>query len=219
MSEPEHLPEDLASSPEDSLPLPALHRAALDGELAAVADILANGADVNETLANGMSALSYALRRHRLNVAHLLVDSGADVNCVDAEIPPLHDAASLGDLILIDKMLERGANIHARDRRHGLTVLMRSNSEHVVRLLVQRGARIEDRNSVGRDAIAEHRYQAAAIRRHEEERRRHYNDLAEMTKDDPELQAKLLQGQEELSRGPIAEKHDALAVLLERLRR
>lgn len=209
-------PEDLSCSREDT-PLPPLIQASVDGDLVGVTNALANGADVDETDAHGMTALSFSLRRGDLTIAHFLVERGANVNVTDGRIPALHDAVAIGDMGLIQMILERGADIQVQDRETGDSVLMRAQSEEVIRLLVQRGASIEMRNRVGHDAIDEHRYQATAIRRHEEQRRNYYAKLKEMTNDNPQLQVTLLSGLDNLSQEPRARNHESLALLLEQL--
>ena len=211
-------PEKIEPPPEDSIPLPPLVKAAANGDIDAVIRGLADRANVNEAHFNGMTALCFALRRGHLAPAHYLVDAGADVNCNGAEIPPLHDAIASDDIAIVKKMLEKGANIHAQSREDGLSALMRAESEAMIEFLVECGASVNTRNRAGQDAVDFHRFQSAAVRRHEKERVEYYAKLREASSFDPKLQAKLMKGLENGNQEPLAKEHDALALRLERLR-
>ena len=58
----------------------SIHRAARDGNIEAVKQHLADGADVNAKLDRGYTALHYAAHEGHKEIAQLLIAAGADVN-------------------------------------------------------------------------------------------------------------------------------------------
>jgi ankyrin repeat protein len=107
----------------------ALMRAAFSGDLALVKLLLAKGADPavvskdNETVLEAAAALGfiqgYSKGRsaaERLDVIKLLVDLGADVNAADDYgITPLMAAANMGEVSIIQFLVDRGADLGAYD--------------------------------------------------------------------------------------------------------
>ena len=199
-------------------PLSPLLQAAFDGDLSLLVSLLREGAAIDLLDHNGKTALCHALFRRHTEIAHHLVDSGADVNCVLAETPPLLSAIGANDCVLVEKMLDRGADIHLQSRDYGWTALMSAGTEEMIALLASRGASFHARNKIGHDAIEECRFQAEAIRRREADRKDHYVKLGEMSSYDPVLREKLLRGLEEGSQEHRAKKYDELAAILDRYR-
>jgi ankyrin repeat protein len=107
----------------------ALMRAAFSGDLELVRLLLAKGADPavvsrdNETVLEAAAALGfiqgYSKGRsaaERLDVIKLLVDLGADVNAADDYgITPLMAAANIGEVAIIQFLIDRGADLGAYD--------------------------------------------------------------------------------------------------------
>jgi ankyrin repeat protein len=107
----------------------ALMRAAFSGDLELVKLLLAKGADPgvvskdNETVLEAAAALGfiqgYSKGRsaaERLEVIKLLVDLGADVNAADDYgITPLMAAANMGEVSIIQFLVDRGADLGAYD--------------------------------------------------------------------------------------------------------
>jgi len=107
----------------------ALMRAAFSGDLDLVKLLLAKGADPavvskdNETVLEAAAALGfiqgYSKGRsaaERLDVIKLLVDLGADVNAADDYgITPLMAAANMGEVSIIQFLVDRGAGLGAYD--------------------------------------------------------------------------------------------------------
>jgi ankyrin repeat protein len=109
--------------------------AARDGRTAEAEQLIAAGADIEQAEANGIRPLLMALLTYRLDIVHLLLEHGADVNADDFwGRTPLFAAVEYRnrdlrnrDLIdepvdraalldIIEVLIERGANVNARTR-------------------------------------------------------------------------------------------------------
>eukprot|EP00127_Corallochytrium_limacisporum_P002121 Clim_evm15s108 gene=Clim_evmTU15s108 len=135
----------------------ALHDAALAGDDKAVKKILKKGVHVNEEDEHKFTALALACREGHKEVVELLVASGADVQSQLGEErdTPLHWAAFNCQPDIIDILLTRGANIHAKDE-HGETPLLWACQEgHVeaAHRLLEHGADIYDSDNLGRTGL------------------------------------------------------------------
>jgi len=75
--------------------------------------LLAKGARVDDTAADGTSALVMAAFSGQTGVASQLLAAGADPNAAGAGYTALHAAALRGDLTLVQALLAAGANPHA----------------------------------------------------------------------------------------------------------
>ena len=121
---------------------PAVMAAALFGGAESVQALLDHGADANATNAAGATALMWAIPD--LSKVKLLVAHGANVNArsVNLQRTPLLIAASYpGTVELLKLLLDKGAELHAKDGRGG-TALGRAvltADVTVVRFLVERG--------------------------------------------------------------------------------
>ena len=87
--------------------------AARNGDVASASILLAAGANVNDTVAAGMSALVVAIHSGRDEVAKVLIEKGADVNAMGAGYSALHIAVRRGQLELVKNLIAHGANVHA----------------------------------------------------------------------------------------------------------
>jgi ankyrin repeat protein len=88
--------------------------AAREGEVEAAKYLLAAGADVNDTAADGSTALAVAAFSGQSAVAQLLVEYGADLNAAGGGYAPLHAAVLRGDLRLANALIARGADLNVR---------------------------------------------------------------------------------------------------------
>ena len=92
----------------------SIHVAALTGNIEAVKQHLAAGADVNWTDENGGTLLHYVAIRGHNEIAELLIAKGADVNAKGAgKKTPLHIAASYGTKEVAELLITKGANVNA----------------------------------------------------------------------------------------------------------
>jgi hypothetical protein len=129
-----------------------------------VESLLAAGSDANYSLPDGNKVLLVAAGYKSVAAAGVLADHGADPNVADrGGTTPLHTAAQLGSLELVNKLLAKGANPNARTAktptgggRGGgggggffrgpsgeLTPLMmaaKANQEDIMKTLIEHGA-------------------------------------------------------------------------------
>jgi ankyrin repeat protein len=87
--------------------------AARQGDVEIGRILLGAGAKVNDSAANGASALVVAAHSGHGKFAALLVEHGADVNAAGAGYSALHAAILRGDAELVGVLLARGANANA----------------------------------------------------------------------------------------------------------
>jgi ankyrin repeat protein len=108
------------------------------GSLEAVKALLEAGADVNDTLSDGSSAILVAAANAHWELASLLLDRGADPNLAGVGWTALHQAVrirrpnigfgtpgpiptgTVDSIEVIKKMVARGANVNARMSRNGM---------------------------------------------------------------------------------------------------
>lgn len=108
------------------------------GALQAVQELVKAGANLNDTLSDGQSALVVAAANAHWQVADYLLDQGADPNLAGAGWNALHQAVrerrpnigfgtpgpiptgTVDSLLVIEKMLAKGAKINARMTKNGM---------------------------------------------------------------------------------------------------
>jgi ankyrin repeat protein len=116
----------------------ALLFAVRSGSIDAVKALLDAGANVNDTISDGSSALVVAAANAHWQLADVLLDRGADPNLAGAGWTALHQAVrirrpnigfgtpgpiptgTVDSLDVIKKMIARGANVNARMSRNGM---------------------------------------------------------------------------------------------------
>ncbi len=117
--------------------------AARDGALAAVSELIAQGADVNLVASDGSTALLWAAYHHHAEMAQALLEAGADPNAAnDFGVTPLLQASRTGDAAVIRALLDGGADV-ALAHPEGLTPLTAAAGTgrvDAVQLLLERGA-------------------------------------------------------------------------------
>ena len=95
---------------------------------------------VNATDSDGTTALHFAVRADDVDIASLLIRSGADTNASNRlGVTPLFLAAQNGNAVMVQKLLAAGANADQVDRATGESILMvaiRAGSTDAVRALL-----------------------------------------------------------------------------------
>ena len=91
----------------------ALLKAARYGNIKAVKQHLAAGADVNAKDDGGVTTLQYAASRGHKELAELLIAEGADINAKDEDgHTPLHQAALDGQKEVAELLIAKGADVN-----------------------------------------------------------------------------------------------------------
>lgn len=99
--------------------------AARQGDVQAVAALIAGGADVNAAEGDGMSALHWAAQQGDVSVARALIEGGANVDAgtrIGAYLP-LHLAAQRGHGEVVRQLLAAGSDANAATTSSGVTAL------------------------------------------------------------------------------------------------
>ena len=134
---------------QDAAPIPAPEAALIEAvqrrDARAVAALVAGGADVNASRADGSTPLAWAALRDAAGIVETLLQAGADPHVADENgETPLLFACGNGNLELARMLLDAGAAVDAA-RWNGDTPLMaavHAGNEALVRLLVERGAAV-----------------------------------------------------------------------------
>jgi len=131
---------------------------AVSGDMQAVEELLAKGADVNAKSDRGLSALhSAAVFGHR-DIVELLIEKGADVNAKaerslwDEGMTALHGSCVKGQKDVAELLIAKGADVNAKSK-NGYTPLHIATTEgyrDVVELLIAKGADVNARDYYGR---------------------------------------------------------------------
>lgn len=124
---------------------PRLVEAAKSGDANAVRSLLASGADVNSTTADGSTALHWAVHRDDVALVDQLLSAGAKADQASRyNVVPLTLAAQNGSAAVVRRLLEAGASPESVSQE-GQTALMtaaRNGRVEVVRALLAAGAKI-----------------------------------------------------------------------------
>jgi len=128
-----------------------LARAAGDGDAAAVARLLSDGAEVDGLGGDGRSALDLAVHAGHVDVVRVLLEAGADPRQkagAYGEQTPLCLAAMYGYVAVADLLLDAGATTGAQGRLNYPPLVLAATSvddghPQMVDLLLRRGADID----------------------------------------------------------------------------
>jgi hypothetical protein len=135
---------------------PELHWAAGTGQEAAVAALLASGADVNAPDADGMTPLHWAAMNGQLATVRRLLDAGADPRTPDAlGRTPLHYAAFSDNSAVLDALRAAGADVMAVDNRNEtpLHLAARRFKPQALSWFIAAGADVNARNMGGQTPL------------------------------------------------------------------
>lgn len=108
--------------------------------------LLSRGAEANDALESGDTALHLAANTGSVGIVRLLLEHGADVVVRNiGGATALHLAASSGHADIAQLLIDHGADIHAKDvnQETPLHEAAENGSKEIVKLLVSRGAVID----------------------------------------------------------------------------
>ena len=135
----------------------SIHDSAKDGNIEAVKQHLAAGADVNAGRSDGGGTpLHFAAGWGHKEIAELLIAKGADVNAKSEGLDmdgwtPLHCAAVFGKNEVVELLIAEGADINAKNRG-GVTPLYDAafkGHKEIAELLIAKGADVNAKNENG----------------------------------------------------------------------
>jgi ankyrin repeat protein len=93
-----------------------IHEAAEAGNIEAVKQYLADGADVNTKDDDGRTPLHYVANEGHMEIAELLISKGADLNAKDKiRGTPLHYAAAYDHKEIVELIIAADADLKAKD--------------------------------------------------------------------------------------------------------
>ena len=124
--------------------------AAQRGDVAALRELIRQGADANQASGDGMTALHWAAERGETQVATLLLGAGGDVHAGTriGSYTPLHLASRSGTASVVKVLLEAGSDANAtttNSRTSPLHLAARAGNPEAVGLLLDHGADIHAR--------------------------------------------------------------------------
>jgi len=120
--------------------------AARNTDAAAVKQSLDRGAVPNSRNRLGKTSLYIAIEKDRMDIAHMLIAAGADVNLPSLEkVTPLIAASYAGSLPFVDLLLKQGAKHEPTDRLHKSALVYAAGMGHsaVAKRLLEAGAPID----------------------------------------------------------------------------
>ena len=119
----------------------SIHEAAEDGNIEAVKQHLAAGADVNAKDGGGWTLLLQAVAGGHKEIVELLIDNGADVNGKDKlGWTPLFYAAFSGRTEVAELLIAEGVDVNAKDNLGTLRYAASGGHKELVELLIDNGA-------------------------------------------------------------------------------
>lgn len=122
------------------------------GDADAVRTLLRDGADVNASAGDGMTALHWAADGGEVEIAAILIAAGANVDAVTrlGDYTPVHLASRQGTASLIEALLEAGANPNSNSTAGGSSALhfaAGAGSVEAITTLLEHGAELNGRES------------------------------------------------------------------------
>jgi hypothetical protein len=133
--------------------------AAARGDVASVSDLLERGAEVNETVAGGRTAVTAAVYAGSAEVVRLLVAAGADVDRQDdTRANAFLAVGETGNVAVLDEVLAAKPDVTRTNRFGGTALIPAADRGHVemVQALVERtDVAVDHVNNLGWTALLE----------------------------------------------------------------
>lgn len=147
-----------AQSPVQSALNRDLRDAALRGDSAVIARLIAAGADPEARDDRGRTALLIATDGNRIAAARVLMSAGADVNAQDDVLDsPYLLAGARGYVEILRLALDNGADVRSLNRFGGTALIPACERGHVeaVRILIAAGVDVDHVNNLGWTGLLE----------------------------------------------------------------
>jgi ankyrin repeat protein len=159
LSEEEKAAEEAAKKPQPEPPTAkasdiSIHQAAEDGNIEAVKQHLAAGADVNAKDGWGYTPLHNAADGGHMEITELLIDKGAEVNAKEEDTgkTPLHYAHNKE---IAELLISKGADVNAKDKFEQTTLHSAASEGHneTAELLIAKGVDVNAKNDDGKTSL------------------------------------------------------------------
>jgi uncharacterized protein len=118
------------------------------GDRLTALQLVANGADVNQTQPDGTTPLHWAVYRFDRELVQTLLKKGARVNAINRYgASPLSEAVRVANLEIAEMLLEAGADVNVANQDGQTALMLAARTGHLAlaTLLVQRGADVNRR--------------------------------------------------------------------------
>jgi len=122
-----------------------IHKAAREGRLETIKQLITVGSDINAKTIDGRTPLMWAVTKEYFDIAVLLVENGAEVNAKYNGPTPLMEAAKVGSVKMAEMLLAHGAAINARNHSGETALYLATYHSHrdVMKLLIAKGADLD----------------------------------------------------------------------------
>jgi len=154
-----HAVAQTSPSATDAAAYSGLHKAAQDGDVAAITQLLAGGADTEARDGNRRTPLHVAAFASHEDAVAVLAAGGADVNALDADLYDMVTIAAVAnDVAMLKAALAAGNEPGLTTSRYDGTALIAAahlGHAEVVRVLIDAGAPLDHINNLGWTALIE----------------------------------------------------------------